>query len=301
MANWKALARRARSARPSPPASPGTLAVDLPPAPTLPAVSTAARSRSAAGTCAATRRGLQSAPDLACEPDDPRRRSGVLSRPMRCPRSAYATLSASGTIDAGLGYVFNALAPDGRDPRIPLGGRLSVDTSDADPAPFGRAGPYAAERLRAGFPRSSALVNGYVDLGNYWGVTPFVGAGVGVADNALSGRLRLGASLSGRRAAAGRRIVLQRFEDQFRLGADGGLDFDIAPNLRLELGYRYLDLGSFAIGGLHCSPAPRAAAAAAGSPSRRAGAGLQRRPDRTVWLVGEPVLAPRRQNRAAGY
>ena len=31
------------------------------------------------------------------------------------------------------------------------------------------------------------LVNGYVDLGTWWGITPYVGAGVGLASNTLSG------------------------------------------------------------------------------------------------------------------
>jgi opacity protein-like surface antigen len=31
-----------------------------------------------------------------------------------------------------------------------------------------------------------------------------------------------------------------------------GVDFDISPNLKLELGYRYLNYGSITIAGLNC-------------------------------------------------
>ena len=101
-------------------------------------------------------------------------------------------------------------------------------------------------------------MNGYVDLGSYWGATPFVGAGIGVADNALSSVSDQGFAIPSAGAAY---PVGGDFSNasstRFAWALMAGLDFDIAPNLRLELSYRYLNLGAIAVGGLHCRhPAP---------------------------------------------
>ena len=68
-----------------------------------------------------------------------------------------------------------------------------------------------------------------------------------------------------------------------------GLDFDIAPNLKLELSYRYLNLGAIAVGGRIAPPARSRLRRAASSPRRRAGA-LASNDVRIglVWLVGDP-------------
>ncbi len=133
-------------------------------------------------------------------------------------------------------------------------------------------------------------MNGYVDLGSYWGATPFVGAGIGVADNALSGVSDQGFAVSGGGAPV---AVGRSFSNASRSGFAwalmAGLDFDIAPNLKLELSYRYLDLGPFAVGRVHCSPA--AAGCAGGAVAPRSRGTLVSNDVRIglVWLVGEPA------------
>lgn len=91
------------------------------------------------------------------------------------------------------------------------------------------------------------LANGYVDLGNYWGLTPFVGAGIGGARNFLSGVTETGVFTA--------RVANNTFSAPFRgslanqghtslaWALMGGAAFDITPNLKLEVAYRYLDFG----------------------------------------------------------
>ena len=70
---------------------------------------------------------------------------------------------------------------------------------------------------------SSALfANGYADLGTWYGVTPYVGAGVGSAYNHLGDEGRW------------------NFAWAFMLGAA----YHLSPNLAVDFGYRYADLGS---------------------------------------------------------
>ena len=267
-------------------------AVDLPPAPSLPP----GRTRSSEDFSGWYLRGdlgagLEAAPALkaAGNPIPPGVPGGLLS-PYATSSFHDTTLSPSGTIDAGVGYVLNPwLRMDGTL-EYRFGGRLHSSLAIADPAPLAGGGPFlAAGGLRAGVSSIVALVNGYVDLGNYWGVTPFLGAGVGVADNALSGVSDQGFAISG----AGPAVPVGGFfsnasRTNFAWALTAGFDFDIAPNLKLEASYRYLNLGSIALGGLHCAAGCGGAVAAS---SRGALVSNDIRIG-LIWLVGEPQLAP---------
>ena len=100
----------------------------------------------------------------------------------------------------------------------------------------GAAGPFrSADRLRGGVSSIVALVNFYVDLGNFWGATPFVGAGIGVADNALSGVSDQGFAIAGASAI----VPVGGFfsnasRTSFAWALTAGFDVALAPNLKLE-------------------------------------------------------------------
>ena len=143
-------------------------------------------------------------------------------------------------------------------------------------------------------PRSSASSTAMSICREYWGVTPFVGAGLGFADNMLS-RLQPSGIRRLRLAGAGRYFA-KRIEDQLRLGADGRRRFRHHPEpqagarlplseLRLDRDRR-LDLRS---------PEPAGAfndSRALGgslSTSHRASAGLERLPHRPHLDAGRTV------------
>ena len=197
-------------------------AADLPPAPSLPPPSSADSEfggwylRGDAGV------GVNlTAPDLQT--------AGAVGRTFD-----DTAVSPSGMIDVGGGYQFNGMfRADGTLEYRALA-RLRSLSTPADraspllggPAPFGGSD-------RADVASFVGLINGYVTPGAWYGFAPFLGAGVGFADNRLSGG----------RVAGGSRT-------SFAWALMAGVDFDLTSNLKVEAGYRYLNYGSIGAGAL---------------------------------------------------
>jgi opacity protein-like surface antigen len=82
----------------------------------------------------------------------------------------------------------------------------------------------------------TALFNGYLDLGTWYGATPYVGAGVGAA--------RLHATDYAAPFASG------ASDTQWRVAwaLMGGLGYAVAPNLMVDVGYRYMNFGDMTVG-----------------------------------------------------
>ena len=145
------------------------------------------------------------------------------------------------------------------------------------------------------------MVNGYVDLGTWYGVTPFVGAGVGVAvQQALRRAPTTARNISNATAPAGLRPPAASSatgsKTDLAWALMAGFDIAVTRNLKLELGYRYLDYGKFKTGS---APVP-APATAASAPSLRLRLRrrleelyLQRFPHRPALLPRQPLAAAR--------
>jgi opacity protein-like surface antigen len=261
------------------------LAVDLPPAPSLPPAAASTDDFSGWYLRGDVGAAFETAPDFRAPGPAAVVVPAGLASPYAASSFGKATLSPSATLDAGLGYVFNSWLRTDATLEYRFGGRLQSTFAIAAPAAV------AADRLRAGVSSLVALLNGYVDLGEWWGARPFVGAGIGVADNALSGLSDQGFAVTG----AGAAVPIGGFfsnasRTNFAWALTAGLDFDIAPNLKLELSYRYLDLGSIALGAAHCFPGAACGAGVASS-SRGSLASNDVRIG-LVYLVGEPPAAP---------
>jgi opacity protein-like surface antigen len=98
------------------------------------------------------------------------------------------------------------------------------------------------------------LVNGYIDLGTFWGITPYIGAGVGFAQNRLSGLTDQGYlynSLNGQGYPTGGYWQSGR-KTNFAWALMAGLSYSVSANLKLEIGYRYMNLGKMGSGASHC-------------------------------------------------
>lgn len=80
----------------------------------------------------------------------------------------------------------------------------------------------------------SALFNAYLDLGTWYGVTPYIGAGVGAA------YLRVSDFAS---AAAPPFSGGDRSQWNLAWAAMAGLGYRVSPHLTIDLGYRYLGFG----------------------------------------------------------
>ncbi len=96
----------------------------------------------------------------------------------------------------------------------------------------------------------TGLVNVYADLGTWWHVTPFVGAGVGFSYN----RIHDFYDTCGAGACAGQLTALadgtgSKWNLAWALHA--GLGYQVAPGLTFELAYRYINLGDAQSGWFH--------------------------------------------------
>ena len=89
------------------------------------------------------------------------------------------------------------------------------------------------------------MLNAYLDLGTWKGITPFIGAGIGTSRNTIS-HFRDTNVIAGGGGFAG---TGSKWELAWALNA--GLAYDVTPNFTIELAYRYLDLGDAKTGILY--------------------------------------------------
>ena len=116
-----------------------------------------------------------------------------------------------------------------------------VDQS-VTPVPF--ADDYNASKSELLF-----LANAFIDLGTWWRVTPFVGAGVGMSRNTITGFTDIGNSI-------GDSISSTTYADDyskwsFAWAFYAGLSYQVTPAFSVDLTYRYLNLGSAQTGAAH--------------------------------------------------
>ncbi|MBL8846692.1 MAG: porin family protein [Hyphomicrobium zavarzinii] len=82
------------------------------------------------------------------------------------------------------------------------------------------------------------LVNAYIDLGTWRGITPYVGGGIGIASLDVQGFKDVNVP---------RNSVFYGDKDNsttnFAWALYAGISYDVTPQFTLDLGYRYTDLG----------------------------------------------------------
>jgi opacity protein-like surface antigen len=176
--------------------------------------------------------------------------------PLNVPPAAQfenSSLDDAAFVDGGVGYRFNQYF------RVDVTGEYraaaqysAIETYNQGAFFTPPTGQRNADAYHGNVRVVDGLVNGYVDLGTYYGITPFGGVGVGVAniqagpviDNGEGGGLGYSSSAS---------------TTNFAYAFMAGLDFQVTRNLVMELGYRYLNAGSFSSGAIVCqneSPCP---------------------------------------------
>ena len=82
----------------------------------------------------------------------------------------------------------------------------------------------------------NVLLNGYLDLGTWYGLTPYIGAGAGGAlmkVNDVQGPI----------------VSENNSRWNFAWAGMAGVAWTVAPNLQIDFGYRYLNLGKAVSGG----------------------------------------------------
>jgi len=94
------------------------------------------------------------------------------------------------------------------------------------------------------------LANAYVDLGTWWCMTPFIGAGVGGARVAINGFTDQGIANNGAGAVAGLAYGDNTAKWNLAWALHAGVAYKVSPNFTVELAYRYLDMGDGLTGDL---------------------------------------------------
>ena len=161
-------------------------------------------------------------------------------RPADCGRTGEGFTGGT-SYGVGVGYQFNNWF------RADITGeyRSRVSFSGSDYATFA-GGSALSDVYQGGYTSWVGLVNAYADLGTWWCLTPFVGAGVGAAHIQTSGLQDSGwCSLPAWVRAA--RLptsptALPRPTSPGRPHA--GVAYKVTNNFTVELAYRYLDMGT---------------------------------------------------------
>jgi opacity protein-like surface antigen len=171
-------------------------------------------------------------------------------------------------IDAGVGYQFNQWfrADVTAEYRTAVGLRGVFQEKVFTP---GCNGPgldcaFLGQNVYPGQLQSTVfLANGYADLGTWYGLTPYVGAGVGLVRHAMSGFTDSGVAWNGSAFTANGTpngglspVAFSPMADKTKTNLAwalmAGLSYSITPNLKLDLGYRYMNLGDVTSGTITC-------------------------------------------------
>jgi opacity protein-like surface antigen len=94
------------------------------------------------------------------------------------------------------------------------------------------------------------MANAYVDLGTWWGITPFVGAGVGGARVSIANFADQGIVNLGGGALPSLALADNVSKWNFAWAVHAGVAYHVSPSFAVELAYRYLDMGDGLTGDL---------------------------------------------------
>jgi opacity protein-like surface antigen len=147
-----------------------------------------------------------------------------------------AEFDSAGLFGIGAGYQFNNWL------RVDVTGeyRGNSDFHGLDVVRFG--GSTQTNEYRATKSEWLVLANAYLDLGTWWCVTPFVGAGIGASRVNVSSFVDVNTPTGG--------VAYAPNESKWNLAwaLHAGLAFQASNNLAIELAYRYTNLGDGHVG-----------------------------------------------------
>ena len=116
--------------------------------------------------------------------------------------------------------------------------RTDVTIDYASPMKY-QGAVLAAGDTTAKIQATTALVNGYLDLGTWYRVSPYIGAGAGVAYARMFDYASPAPPLSG---------DTSKNQWNFAWAGMAGIAFAITHNLKIDVGYRYLNIGDVKTG-----------------------------------------------------
>ena len=149
---------------------------------------------------------------------------------------------SGGIYDLGVGYQFNNWFR--ADVTAQYRGRtnftgLDVVTGTGPFAGFVGTDNYTATKSELLF-----LANAYVDLGTWWCVTPFIGAGIGTSRVSIANFTDTGDFIQGGLQKHSFNYAGEASQWNFAWAAHAGLAYHVNPGITIELAYSFVGLGS---------------------------------------------------------
>ena len=165
-----------------------------------------------------------------------------------------STFDDAAFVDLGVGYKFNNyFRADVTGEYRTAAAFRAVESYDGSSF-FGPGAGRNYDVYHGSISSAVGLVNGYVDLGTWWCLTPFVGAGVGVAHVNVASISDQGPP-NALGTGAGFGYSSSHSQTNFAFALMAGVGFNVTPSTKIELGYRYLDLGDARSGAIICQNA----------------------------------------------
>jgi opacity protein-like surface antigen len=151
-------------------------------------------------------------------------------------QTASAGFDTAGIFGIGVGYQINSWL------RIDVTGEYRGKANYRGHKIISSGGETYAEQDFGSKSEWVVLSNGYVDLGTWWSMTPFLGVGAGAAYNIISNFQDMVL------ASTGGPVLANNFYGtgtkwNFAWAFHAGVGYHVTPALTIELAYRYLSLG----------------------------------------------------------
>ena len=155
--------------------------------------------------------------------------------------------SSAGIFGLGAGYRFNNWF------RMDITGEYRGNSTFFGTDAITFPGGFGTDTYHATKSEWVVLGNAYVDLGTWWCITPFIGAGVGGARVSINGFTDQGIVTPV--PGSGPALASLAFGDNvsrwnFAWALHAGVAYRVTPNFTVELAYRYLDMGNGLTGDL---------------------------------------------------
>ena len=163
------------------------------------------------------------------------------------------SFDTAGTYQIGVGYQFNNWMRG--DVTGQYRGNSNFKGTDLVTFPFFGIVGNGVNNYGATKSEWVVLANAYVDLGTWWSVTPFIGAGVGaarvnIANYTDNGAINVGFNgapfVGGPFPSYASAPASARWN--FAWAVHAGLDYSVTPGMTVELAYSYMNLGDGASG-----------------------------------------------------
>jgi opacity protein-like surface antigen len=152
--------------------------------------------------------------------------------------------STAGIFGLGAGYRFNNWF------RVDITGEYRGNSTFFGTDAITFPGGFGTDTYHATKSEWVVLGNAYVDLGTWWCMTPFIGAGVGTARVSIANFTDQGIANNGGGALPGLALADDVAKWNFAWALHAGVAYKVTPNFTVELAYRYLDMGNGLTGDL---------------------------------------------------